>query len=139
MDKSGYEIMSDGWKWKWFDENGIWKRLKHIVAKHALGTRDQEAIISRVGEIGYHGWKWIRVDMKSSLMDENGNDLMKMELEKSKKYCSKTCSGHSRPGSYYVKGWWNWITWMKMDKSGYDIMSDGCKGKWFDENGIGKR
>ena len=57
--------MSDGWKWKWFDENGIGKKVKSIVAKHALGTRDQEATMSKVGEIGK--------------MDENGNDLMKME------------------------------------------------------------
>ena len=53
--------------------------------------------------------------MKLEKIDENGQDLMKMELEKRKKYCSKTCFGHLRSGSYYVIGWWNWIKWMKID------------------------
>ena len=42
--------------------------------------------------------------MKLEKIDENGQDLMKMELEKRKKYFSKTCLGHLRSGSYYVIG-----------------------------------
>ena len=49
-------------------------------------------------------WDWINGDTKlETLM--NLDEIDKMGIEKVKIIRSKKGSGHSRPGSYYVKGW----------------------------------
>ena len=71
----------------------------------------------KVDELDRNGWKWMNMDengwkwMEMDTMDGNGNHGWKwikmdeIRTEKVKMIQSEKGSGHSRPGSYYVKGW----------------------------------
>ena len=50
-------------------------------------------------------WKFMKLEQSGYKMDEYGWKWIASKLKKVKIIRSKKGSGHSRPGSYYVKGW----------------------------------